>query len=237
MRDSSSTPPPIEPKDGVSPFFSANKDLLIEVRTFLKETEADVATLQTDFLSEGARKDQRMLLFIAFILLFVALGMMSVAAGELKGPGDIKLSISGQTNILKIGIFVCLFYEVTYTIRCFTDWTAHSIKRSLAERGIEIARIETSRAVKPWAESREYLKLQLDMRFSKAAGDKPLDEEIARAKEIEHDRDMFTLVQKKIWFESNLARVRTSTFLRIAFEAFFPIVFGGFAIYRSYMAI
>lgn len=222
-----------------NPFSSLDKTLQKEIAQFFEDTEAHLQQLLDDFLSDAARKDQRLLWAVAFVLLFVSLGSVVVSGNEIKGPGDVKLTIEAPANLMKLGFFVCLFFEISYAIRCYLEWAAYSLKASLAEQQLHIVRIDTMRRVRPFSETREGLRAARADRWSALDSDPLSEEEIQHYNEqkIQHQRAMAVLEAKKEWMDKHLFKIRVSTLLRMAFEVLGPLLFGGYALFTSYRVL
>ena len=222
-----------------SAFLWFDKALQKEIAQFFKDTEIHLQRIHSDFLSDAARKDQRLLLAIAFLLLFVSLGSLAVSGTEIKAPGEVKLTLAAPENFMKLGFFVCLYFEVIYAIRCYIEWTAHSLASSLAEQELHIVQIDTIRRVRPFSETREGLRAAGSDGWGPLNSSPQSEEEIQsyNNQKTQHERAMVVLEAKKEWIRKHLSTIRLSTFLRMAFEVVGPLVFGAYALVTAYRVL
>jgi hypothetical protein len=151
----------------------------------------------------------------------------------------VKLTVGAPENLMKLGFFVCLFFEITYAIRCYIEWTAHSLKASLAEQELHIAQIDIIGRVRPFSETRAGLRAASADNWGSLDSVPPSEEEIQRynKEKIQHQRAMTVLEAKKRWIRRHLSTIRLSTFLRMAFEVVGPLLFGGYALITAYRVL
>jgi hypothetical protein len=217
-----------------SAFPDFDKDLQREIAHFVSRTEKHLRAINTDFLSDTARKDQRLLLAIAFCLLFISRGVIAIGGNEIHLLG-LKLTVSGiHTTLLTLGLMVCAYFEIVYAIRCFSAWASYRLQGAVAERRLWIERIAIVSRVKPFEESREGLKAAWD-----ASGPTPTDagSGLLAAKRSEHIQAMRILKEKQAWMARHLLMVRVSTTSRIIVEIFGPLAFGAYALIAAHLAI
>jgi hypothetical protein len=212
------------------PVESASSDLA----RFAKTSESQLQTLQADFLSEGSRKDQRLLLLIAFLLLFVSLGSIVIMGTEAKAFGDVKVSVTAPKNVIKLGFLICVFFELTYLVRVHADWTAYAIRRGLAEAELDVLSLEIAEPITPFAKTEEYRNYEVEKLRSRAfGGPQPDASELAKKREG-YEAYMNRLARKKYWIDQHMSRVRTSVNLRTLIEVAFPLIFGAYALYEAF---
>ncbi|WP_312830670.1 hypothetical protein [Pseudomonas rhodesiae] len=201
------------------------------IRPFAKSAELSLQVLNADFFSEGTRKDQRLLLIVAFMVLFVSLGSFVISGVEVKTPGDIKLTVSAPENFLKLGFMVCLFFEVTYFARALSDWTAFSVKKKIAEAELRLLILdqETIDGTERFGESGDDFP---SARRSQTEPENKFDLVEARKK---YDRKILIIKTKEKWFESQIFRIKANYLIRALLEVIFPVSFGAYALFSSYV--
>jgi hypothetical protein len=204
---------------------------LMNLTEFMKGTSDHLSTLQADFLSEGTRRDQRVLLAVAFVLMLATIGTISVATSQTIEFSGLKLLVDLGGKLVLIGLLVCGFFELTYLMRAFADWTAYSIKQGLASAELEIVRTRLltawdGKAPKPFEESVVAGRLRGRAYFEGAERDTA---EFLRLKEL-HNQQVFGLIDKRGWLDSRLRRINASRILRLGLEVLFPLAFGAGAI-------
>ncbi|CAN7778786.1 hypothetical protein LJR290_007972 [Variovorax sp. LjRoot290] len=215
---------PANPDTGTSP---SN-----EFAAFLEGVEEHLIALQTDFLAEGTRKDQRVLLAIATLLLLLTAGVVSVPQGAVSIETPVaKFTADFGGRLILVGVAVCSFFELTFLVRVYSDLTAFGIGRALADAKLKVASdrilkdLGTTK-LKRFEETREALSLKLRARYY----EQPDSEQLYDEAEAAHNAQILRFLERSNWLKTKLSQVGASRRLRMWMEVLFPLLFGAAAI-------
>ncbi|QAY86817.1 hypothetical protein [Pseudomonas arsenicoxydans] len=210
-------------------YLQSERELDLKFFTFAKSAELNLQVLNADFFSEGTRKDQRLLLIVAFMMLFVSLGSFVISGVEVKTPGDIKLTVSAPENFLKLGFMVYWFFEVTYFARALSDWTAFSVKKKIAEAELRLLILDQD-TIGGTGVSGEFGENFLSARRSQAEPKNKINLVEARKK---YDKKILIIKTKEKWFKRQIFRIKANYLIRALLEVISPVSFGAYALFSS----
>jgi hypothetical protein len=203
---------------------------------FYKEIDETLIALQVDFLSEPTRREQRLLIGVAFVLILTARGTIRPQGTQTVELIGAKLAIDFGGTFVAVGAIVCAFLAVTYGIRAYADWTSFSIRRARLEALIEVVatKLENSSV---GLHLREFEETEAAIRHRSWRGydsKAPVDWNSYNIERSDYNRAVWGLWKKKTWVSRQISRVQTTRRLRFWFELLFPLVFACAAMLSSY---
>ena len=230
----SETPAPIEkPSSTASRSEESQLEALpVDITDFIKETEAHLARLQADFLSESTRKEQRLLLISAFVLLFVSLGSITVVGSQIEPGAGVKISAANTDNIRKLGALIVGYLEITFLIRVFTDSASHSIAKGLAELTIALRRPLEPRSLGHREGDPGGWRHKGDIGWY-SGEELPADVAAHEAKMRQYSLQLASYSAKREWLHRHILRGKASNLLRLGLDVLFPLSLGAYAVYHA----
>ena len=216
-------------------FNAASLDALELQAKFRQHLSDSLAPILDEVVTDQTRRLQQQLLFLASVLVLLALSWVEVSGNA--GWNGLKFKIVAH-SASTLAFWVTLYFEVLVATRSLLDWTAWRIRTGAAEIYLSEAQANAFYGIPSQSNASE----SNSELFNEAAlgdyadGESAISEAeaVIRAdrrrarKRVEFERKL-----KTAWIRSRLPMLRPINALRGAVEVLFPVVFGALSLVLS----
>ena len=224
-----------EPADNTaSPYRIGDVDASGVQSAFRKQLAESLAPLFNEVVSQSTRHLQQQLIAVAAVLLLLSFSLITISKGSFAGAEYVL-----RNSATPIAFAVTVYLELVVAARSLFEWRAWSIQTGAAQLSLERA-VQSSFANRP--SGADGFKDRLEEHAKSSSDRHPDDGPPPDAEELKRRRDRRSseraqrVAQREVlgaqaaWIESQVGPLRRINAVRVALEAFFPVLFGGVAL-------